>query len=331
MRAKRLYCFFLCIVLFFCSSCNSKSRSNKIEKNFFAMDTAMSFKLYGSCSDDDLNKISDEIILTINSIDKEFSSYIENSQTYNINHRTQNICEISPEMYEILAKAQDIATLSCGAFDYTLGTLINLWDVKNKTVIPDQNLICDVLEHTGYKKTSVDYDCTEEKYYFYCSDSKLQIDLGAVIKGYAADKVYQICLDYNVYGLISIGGNITAIGNKENGKGWEIGIRDPMGTQSDYITTITLYGGMNTSTSGNYERFFYYEGVKYHHILNRLTGYPAKSKLTSVTVTGPSGVMCDMLSTACFVLGYEDSKKFLENYENKYTAVFINNFGDVMI
>jgi len=330
MRAKRFYCYFLCLILIFCTSCNSKKVFNKVEKTFYSMDTIMSLKIYSSMSESKLKEISDYIISTVNSIDNEFSSYIENSQTYILNHRTENICEISSEMYEILIQASDIAELSSGSFDYTLGALIDLWDIKNKEIIPEQNLICEALEHTGYNKVSIEHNETLNKYYFKCTDEKLKIDLGAVIKGYTADKIYEICSQYEIYGMISIGGNITAIGNKENGKGWEIGVRDPKGTQSEYVTTLTLNGGMNTSTSGNYERCFYYEGVLYHHILNSKTGYPAMTKLSSVTITGPKGIVCDMLSTACFVLGYNQAQNILEKYGNEYSAIFINNYGDII-
>lgn len=103
-------------------------------------------------------------------------------------------------------------------------------------------------------------------------------------------------------------------GSKPDGSAWQVAVTDPRDTEGDYLEQLLLNGTEFLSTSGDYEKYFIEDGVRYHHILDPATGYPARSGLTSVTVVCDDGLNADGLSTACFVLGKEKAEELLKKY-----------------
>jgi thiamine biosynthesis lipoprotein len=166
----------------------------------------------------------------------------------------------------------------------------------------------------------------------------LSIDLGAVGKGVAADEVCKYLNQQNadstsgihVQGaVVSIGGTVLVYGKKSGNQVWQVGIRNPRGSQDSSIGYLSLKETTVVSTSGDYEQYFEEDGVRYHHIFDPSTGYPADSGLMSVTVVCEQGIYSDGLSTACFILGYEDSLPLLKQYDAE--AVFITTDYDVIV
>jgi thiamine biosynthesis lipoprotein len=147
------------------------------------------------------------------------------------------------------------------------------------------------------------------------------LDLGGVVKGYALDSLKDN-LDLMDAGpaLVSLGGSIYARGTKPDGAPWTIGVRDPFGSDTDYMGTLEL-SDMCISTSGSYERGFTADGVYYHHIIDPATGYPVDNGLVSVSVMDESGIETDLYSTALFVMGAEKGVEFAREHE--ISALFI--------
>ena len=145
--------------------------------------------------------------------------------------------------------------------------------------------------------------------------AEMQLDLGAVGKGVALDEILKTLEAHpEVSGaVISVGGSILTYGSKPEGGAWQIAVTDPL-DPSESVGVLTLDGGHCVSTSGDYERYVEVDGVRYHHILDPATGYPARSGLTSVTVVCDDGLNADGLSTACFVLGKEKAEELLKKY-----------------
>jgi thiamine biosynthesis lipoprotein len=130
----------------------------------------------------------------------------------------------------------------------------------------------------------------------------------------------------NVYGILDFGGNIMTIGTKADGSLWNIGITNPLDTTEVYAAVSV--NDKCVVTSGNYERYFIEDGVRYHHILNPFTGYPAESGIISSTIIGDNSTQCDALSTACYIMGVDKALELIEKTDG-VEAVFIDNDGEV--
>lgn len=231
---------------------------------------------------------------------------------------------VSDATYEILEKSLEVSRESGGAFDPTIAPLSLLWDFDNAPEAPpSDDLIQKMLPYVDYEKVRLDPE--EQSVSF--KSAGYALDLGAVGKGAACDAVVAQYEASGVdCGIVAVGGSIGTYGSKPFGGEWNIAIRDPAGGES--VGSISIEKGF-VSTSGNYEKYFDYEGKRYHHILDPETGYPAESGLVSVTVVCDSGVVSDALSTACFVLGYEDSLPLLEKFGAE--AVFISEDNSVSV
>ena len=129
--------------------------------------------------------------------------------------------------------------------------------------------------------------------------------------------------------ILSLGNSsILTYGDKPDGTSWKVAVNHPSGEEGSYLGVLNLTGTHFISTSGDYEKYFEKGGVRYHHILDPATGYPARSGLVSVTVIGDNGMLCDGLSTACFVLGTRKGMELLEKYNAE--GIFVEEDGDIV-
>jgi thiamine biosynthesis lipoprotein len=158
----------------------------------------------------------------------------------------------------------------------------------------------------------------------------MAVDVGAIAKGYAADQAARILMDAGVeHALLDFGGNILTIGNKPDGSQWRIGIQHPEESRNQYLGILE---GVDETivTSGPYERYFIEEGVRYHHILDRRTGYPARNGLLSATIVAEESMRADALSTATFVLGMEEAQELVLSLED-VEAIFVTEEQEVWV
>jgi len=205
---------------------------------------------------------------------------------------------------EAPALALEIMEASGGAFDPWLGAVVKLWDINGEPRLPAREEIDRALERRA-------------------------LDLGAYGKGAGCDEALRILRGSCKAAVVNLGGNILTYGQKPWKQPFQIALRDPKGGPNDTLGTFTLRGTRFISTSGSYEKYFEQDGKRYHHIFDPLTGYPAEREpgLVSVTVVSEHGALGDMLSTACFVLGYEASRELLGAYH--CGALFIYENGDI--
>lgn len=214
------------------------------------------------------------------------------------------------QVEEINPAAEETQTAEEGTFP----------DEQPPAIIPTQEQITLALTHTGYENLSLT-DGTV------MLPKDMALDLGAAGKGIACDRIAAYLREQSVYGaVISVGGSVVTIGKKPDGTPWQIGIVDPWDTSS-LVGILYLEGENFVSTSGDYERYVEVDGVRYHHILNPATGYPADSGVRSVTILCDSGILSDALSTACFVLGVEEGMALAESYGAE--ALFIDTEGNI--
>lgn len=236
------------------------------------------------------------------------------------------------EIADLIEISLQVSRDSGGAYDMTILPLSQLWQFDKMEeedfnpedmIVPEQDKIETAESMIDYRKLQYDADSG----ILSTEDPALKIELGAIGKGWAIDKALSAMESSGVSGaMISAGSSIGLLGTKEDGSLFKVALRDPRGELSDYLGILTV-SDCSISTSGDYERYFEKDGIRYHHILDPDTGYPADSGLMQVTVIGESGTLGDALSTACFVLGLEDGMKLANKYN--VLAIFVDNDKNV--
>lgn len=238
--------------------------------------------------------------------------------------------EIPPALYETLRLAQEVSRRSNGAFDVTAGALTALWErARVEKMPPRAEEIAAARAQVGYEALELRIvEQSDRKIYeARLTKAGTQIDRGALIKGLALDGIQRSWQSAGIENALADLGTSSILGMGVNAEGepWQIGIRNPRGEgRSDLIAVLPLDHEV-LSSSGDDERFFLYEGQRYHHIIDPRTGYPAETGLASVTVIlpmetddpvwrGHMGLLSDMLSTAVFVLGAEEGQKLLADF-----------------
>ncbi len=264
--------------------------------------------------------------------DQFLSRRKDSAEIYQINSHAGEAqgTAVSEPLWEILRKLLEVSERSGGAFDFTIGETVRLWDIdsyaakeKEEVVLPSPDQIAESLANTGYEKLQFQNGRI-------MLPKGMQLDLGAAGKGIACDAVLAFLRSQSqVAGaIISVGGSILTYGKKPDGTLWNVGIVDPQ-NPSGHIGGLRLEGQWCVSTSGDYERYVEVEGKSYHHIIDPESGYPADAGLSSVTILTGDGMLSDALSTACFVLGYEESLELLQSFNAH--GVFVDKQGNVML
>lgn len=326
-KQKRIIKTILFITAVFClAGCKNRSlyisNDTKYKKDFFAMDTYMEFTAYGKNAEEGLEKA----IKKVEEIEKIFSVTNEDSEVYAVNNRTENTVQVSKKLMDMLKDTLRISRNTQGAFDISIYPLLRAWGFTTSNYqIPSQQEIEDLLKNTGYDKIQI--DSAKNKLTL---QKGMEIDFGGIAKGYSGDEAVQVLKECGVdSAILSLGGNIQALGSKPDGSAWNIAVKNPDNIDS-YIGILQVKDKAIV-TSGGYERFFKGDnGEIYWHILNPATGYPAKQGLISVTIIGESGKECDALSTALFVKGLDEAAEYWKQYGG-FEAVFVTEKRELYI
>ena len=231
---------------------------------------------------------------------------------------------VSKETMELLTFAKDLYGRTGGYLDVTVGPLIDLWDIRNGGHYPAEGELSRALGLLGMDDLVLD----EAKGTAYLMRPGMRVDLGALAKGYIADKVKALLLDRGVEsGVIDLGRNILLIGEKPGEVPFSIGIQSP--TDAGKLLRVLSLRDRSLVTSGTYERYFERDGVRYHHVLDPFTGFPADRGLLAVTVLSSSSLWGDGLSTACLLLGVEGGMALIDSLPEA-EALFVLTDGTVL-
>jgi len=286
---------FLAIVLALLMLISCHKELDYESQSFFAMDSFAEIRLYSETSDP--TSVLARCKALIGDIEKAISAQHKGGDTYTLNTSFSGISEASPHLSALLAVAEEMASLTEGSFDVKTGALLSLWQkCQTEQRLPTENEI-----NTAVALTQ---ECISvEEYRISKSAPYLELDFGAIGKGYAADQVVELLREAGVTcGMISFVSTVTVFGEREQGA-FRIAVRcpDTSGNIAGYITIQNE----SLSVSGDYERFYEINGQRYDHILDPKTGYPAVNGIHSAVVIADQGAVADSLSTAIMVMGIE--------------------------
>lgn len=292
---------FVAVIMLWISlaGCENGSEPTRAERSLFAMNTYMTFTAYGEEAEAALEDVAERI----QAIETLWSVTDEASDIYRANHSGGQTISVSEETADLLAFALHMAQKTEGALEPTIYPVLTAWGfTTDSKQIPSQERIAELLQNVDYSRIRLEGTALTVP-------DGMQLDLGAVGKGYAADLAAEILKERGLESaILSLGGNIQAIGSRPDGNDWRIGIRAPW---EDGNLGVLEIRDAAVVTSGGYENYFEDEdGHIYWHILDPASGYPADSGLQSVTIIGKEGRLCDALSTALFVMGAEKAEAY---------------------
>jgi len=263
----------------------------------------------------DPTSIKQKVDARLTTIDNEMSTYKELSDVSRISRAVTDTWEpVADETMIVLTTAEEISRISDGAFDVTVGQLVNLWGfgpALNLEDMPDRREIEQLLAAVGYQQLELQVHPPMVKK----SNANVTVDLSAIAKGYAVDAIAKLLLDEQLSNfLVEIGGEIITHGYKEHNKPWVIGIESPQANQRSIRKRLYLQD-VAMATSGDYRNYFERDGVRYSHTIDPATGYPIKHTLASVTVIEDSCMRADALATAIMVMGPEKGLTFANRHQ----------------
>ena len=311
----------------------SATGNEPISISSIKLNTAVQITIYDSQD----KSLLDDCLDLCDKYELIFNRTNENSELYKLNHRkdtsnkdphadgqttpypvsgTAGTWHISEDLAALLSEGLDITRESNGAFDIAIAPLTSLWDftAEDPKVTDDSDIqkALPLCSSDGVTINGQDISLPSDD---------IQFDVGAIAKGYIADRLKDFLVKKGVKSaIINLGGNVLCIGSKPDGTPFKIGIQKPFADRNETEAVMDITG-RSVVSSGIYERCFKQDGKLYHHILNPKTGYPYDNGLISVTIISDQSVDGDALSTTCFALGLEDGLKFAE--KKGVQAVFI--------
>lgn len=311
----------------------STTGNQPISISSIKLNTAVQITIYDSQD----KALLDDCLALCDKYELVFSRTNEKSELYKLNHRkdtsdkdtstdrqttpypvsgTADTWHISEDLASLLSEGLDITRESDGAFDIAIAPLTSLWDfTAEDPKVPDDAAIQKALPLCSSEGVTIDGQNIT------LPSDDIQFDVGAIAKGYIADRLKDFLVKKGVKSaIINLGGNVLCIGSKPDGTPFKIGIQKPFADRNETEAVMDITG-KSVVSSGIYERCFKQDGKLYHHILNPQTGYPYDNGLISVTIISDQSVDGDALSTTCFALGLEDGLKFAE--KKGVQAVFI--------
>jgi thiamine biosynthesis lipoprotein len=291
--------FLLLFFSFALSLSPSSSQSSDLFKyHQVAMGTAVEITLMGD-NEEQANKAALQAFQEIKRVETLMSPWVESSDVSRINRLAgKEWVKVSPETTDVMKKAQEISELSGGGFDITVGPLTQIWrNAREKGLPPSSQDVKERLILVNFRDVMINREGQ-----VFLKKRGMSIDLGGIAKGYAVDRAFELLRTLGYQNLIvNAGGDLRAGGSKIDHP-WSIGIQDPRVSQK--IMAKISISDAAVATSGDYEKFFFHQGKRYHHIFNPRDGFPTEG-CQSVTVIYKDGMTADALATALFVLGPE--------------------------
>lgn len=317
---KRLFIGGLLVAALMLAGCSAQTSAEEPSQSreVYAMDTVMTLEAYGQNADAAL----DEAVAEIERLDALWSIASSDGEIARLNAEKQ--ITASADTLALLTRAKEISAATDGLFSTTIAPLMDAWGFTSGDYrVPDEAELSALLAHVDDKEIAISDSTVTIP-----ADAK--VDLGGIAKGFTSARVMEIFRENGVEnGILSLGGNVQALGTKPDGSLWRVGLQDPADERA-LFATLEL-ADKAVITSGAYERNFEQNGITYHHIIDPRTGYPAESGLSSVTIVSDDGTLADGLSTALFIMGKEAAVEFWRSRRDDFDMVLLADDGAVTV
>ncbi len=284
------------------------------------MGTRVLIKVFG----DDRSRIDQAIragFAEVVRLEKLMSNFIPESELSRINQNAGRVpVPVSRELFNLIRKAIDYSKLTDGAFDLSFASVGKLWNFR-AGVVPSTEAVRERLHLVDHKKIRLDESTSS----IFLTHSGMEIGPGGIGKGYVMDRTMAVLKKHGIHNAMVMAGGDTLIRGKKGNEAWKVGLRDP--NKKNGILAVLPLKDEAISTSGDYERFFMKDGVRYHHILDTKTGFPARL-CRSVTILAPDATTSDALSTSVFVLGPEKGLALINRIDS-VDAIIVGPQGKI--
>ena len=325
------------VLLCACGEGSGASGSEPVSNDGYYLDTICSVSVYRMTGEDgtavDASGMEDEALDAINGsfevckdLEAKVSRTRKDSDISRINGAKGEWTEVSSETVDLIRKGLDYSEVSGGDFDITVGGVTKLWDfhaAEGEAEIPDEEAVSEAVKHVDYKGVEIDGSRVRLK------DPESEIDLGGIAKGYIGDRMTDYLESRGVVSaVVNLGGNVACYRGSAKDSPWKIGVQDAV-VPENMADIVEKDSGFLIS-SGDYQRYYEYEGKRYHHIIDPQTLMPAEGKRGTTVICGED-VSCadgDMLSTALFILPREKADELAKKY-NVEQVYYTDTDGNV--
>lgn len=309
-------------------------RGKTISYTYF--NTVSTLATYGDTTEEEFNLYCDEATALLGYYHKLFDIYYDYAGVTNLRKVNQKAgkepVKVEKELIDFLLYCKELFTLTDGKTNVMMGAVLKIWhDCREEAEydpsdarVPEKADLEEAARHTDIDLLVID----EENSTVYISDPEASIDVGAIGKGYATERVYERLVELGAKStVLNFGGNIRTVGVKPTAEDWLTGLTNPDRTSSEFAAKF-YFGATACVTSGNYERYYVVDGVNYHHIIDPDTLMPS-TYFASVTIITPDSALADALSTALFCVSYVEGKAIIENIDADIEVIWIDNDGNI--
>ncbi len=308
MKRRDIINIILFILVFAFAAFRYSTRTYTSQRSTFVMDTIVDIKIETKYKN--ANELLDNAFKLMEDYENKFSFYKKESLIWKFNNSIIDSLFLDEDLKEILSISKELYNKTESHYDITIGALSEIWDFDNE-IIPTNEEIAEAIKVTDFERLKI------ESGYLQKPDG-MKINLGSLAKGYIIDKTVEYLKQQKVIsGFVNAGGDMRIFGRE---KPFKIGIQHPRSESSELIDVIDV-GNRSVVTSGDYERYFIKNNIRYHHIIDPLTGFPSNN-MVSVTVIAETALIADAYSTALFLLEPQQVIKLAEETEELEAVVY---------
>ena len=311
---------FLIVLSLLIFGCANNQQGEQLSETRLLLDTYCTITIHGNVS----SELLDEAFLLCEELEALFSITAEGSDVWRINSSGGQPVRVDHRTIEVIKAGLVFGELSDGMFDITIGQLSRLWDFGGDPKIPSVSELERARETVDFRQVKIVGDTVE------LENPDAWIDLGAIAKGYIAYEIAKLLASHDVTGaLINIGGDVVAVGGRQDGTPWRIALQKPFSDHGEWLGVIEVEWA-SVLGSGTYERQFEIDGVRYHHILDPTTGMPVKTDIISATVITETAVLGEGLSTIAVLAGSSEIEELFARANGFMGAVIVLDSGELL-